>query len=30
MVILNRVINILILLAEIDAVVFSYLLFSKR
>ncbi len=30
MVILNRVINILILLATIAAVVFSYLLFSKR
>ena len=30
MVILNRVINILILLAAIAAVVFSYLLFSKR
>ena len=30
MVILNRIINILILLAAIAAVVFSYLLFSKR
>ena len=30
MVILNRVVNILILLAAIAAVVFSYLLFSKR
>ena len=30
MVILNRVMNILILLATIAAVVFSYLLFSKR
>lgn len=28
--ILNRVINILILLAAIAAVVFSYMLFSKR
>ncbi|MBO4632415.1 MAG: hypothetical protein J5858_10870, partial [Lentisphaeria bacterium] len=30
MIVLNRVINILILLAAIAAVVFSYFLFSKR